>query len=154
MLAIWDNAGGYHPGEGTWKFGGPRGSLSACRMGRIHIEPKDVRLDADERAGPDTPAGARARRIIAAWNATARREQPAEFFPTVATALKAGCWRLSYACPACQQMATVDVRDHADAHHPRAAISMLIPKLSCARCCPNPPLAVLMELDCHDIEIW
>lgn len=97
--------------------------------------------------GRDGPTVVRAQRIIAVWNSAARRGRPAEFFPTFETALTAGCSRLTYCCPACRQMATVDIRRFAEAHHPRAPISMLIVKLSCERCCPNPPLAVLLELE-------
>jgi hypothetical protein len=102
---------------------------------------------AADRAAADPRAAARAQRIIAVWNARARCGRPAEFFPTFETALAVGCWRLTYCCPACRQMATIDIRDFADAHHPRAPISMVIPKLSCQRCCPNPPLAMLIELE-------
>jgi len=103
-----------------------------------------------ERGGATDPRTmTRAKRIISAWNAQAQRGKPAEFFPTFATALTAGYCRLTYWCPACRQMATIDVRDFADAHHSRAPISVLIPKLSCKRCCPNPPLAVLIELGSH-----
>lgn len=97
--------------------------------------------------GRDGPTVVRAQRIIALWNSAARRGMPAEFFPTFETALTAGCSRLTYCCPACRQMATVNIRRFAEAHHPRAPISMLIPQLSCERCCPNPPLAVLVELE-------
>jgi hypothetical protein len=102
------------------------------------------------RVAADPRAAARAQRIIAAWNARARRGLPAEFFPTFETVLTAGCWRLTYGCPACRQMTTIDIRDRADAHHPRAPISVMIPKLSCEWCCPNPPLAVLIELGSPD----
>lgn len=91
------------------------------------------------------PADPRAQRVIAVWNARARRGRPAEFFPTFETALAARCWRVTYCCPACRTMGTTDLRDFADAHHPRAPVSVLIPKLSCERCCPNPPLAMLIE---------
>jgi hypothetical protein len=101
---------------------------------------------ANDRTGPSKPATVRAQSIVSAWNARARRGEPAEFFPTFETVLAAGCWRLSYCCPACRQMATVDVRDFAEKHHPQAPVSMLIPKLSCKQCCPNPPLATLQEL--------
>lgn len=108
---------------------------------------------ATEHSGPATQSTARARRIIAVWNARARRGKPAEFFPTFETALVAGCWRLTYCCPACRQVESVDIRDFAEAHHPRAPISMLIQKLSCDRCCPNPPLAVLIELEIPTAEL-
>ncbi|MDO9411264.1 MAG: hypothetical protein Q7T81_01640 [Pseudolabrys sp.] len=101
---------------------------------------------AAKRGGLSAAPDARALRIVGAWNAQARRGEPAEFFPTFATALAAHCWRVTYCCPACRQMGFVDLRNYADAHHPRAPISVLIPKLSCDRCCPNPPLAVLIEI--------
>jgi hypothetical protein len=105
-------------------------------------------------AGTTEPrAATRAQRVIAVWNARARRGRPAEFFPTFQTALTAGCWRLAYCCPACQQMGSIDLRDFADAHHPQAPISMVIPKLSCDRCCPNPPLAVLLALESLSAEL-
>ena len=92
------------------------------------------------------PSSPRAQRIIAVWNDRARRGLPAEYFPTFATALAANCCRVTYCCPGCRQMGFADLRDFCDAHHPRAPISALIPKFSCKRCCPNPPLAVLIEL--------
>jgi hypothetical protein len=30
--------------------------------------------------------------------------------------------------------------------HPRAALSALIPRLSCSMCCPNPPFVALVQL--------
>lgn len=101
---------------------------------------------AARRAERSTPADVRARRVIAVWNERAWRGQPAEFFPTFETALAARCWRVTYCCPACRTLRSVDLRDYAEKHHPRAPISALIPMLSCDRCCPNPPLAVLVEL--------
>lgn len=93
-----------------------------------------------------SPAVIRAQRVIAAWNVRALRRETADFFPTFAAALTAGYSRLTYLCPACQRLGQVDLRSFADAHHPRAPISAIIPKLSCQWCCPNPPLAVLIEL--------
>lgn len=101
---------------------------------------------AERRAKSMAPPNARAQRIIAVWNDRARRGLPAEYFPTFATALAAHCWRVTYYCSACRQMGFADLRNYADTHHPRAPISALIPKLSCERCCPNPPLAMLIEL--------
>ncbi len=101
---------------------------------------------AARRAGPFSPAVPRARRIIAAWNASVARG-PVEFFPTFETALAAGYSRLAYVCPACRQRASADLRAFTDDHHPRAPISVLIPKLSCKWCCPNPPLALLCGLE-------
>ncbi|MDO8875729.1 MAG: hypothetical protein Q8M24_14685 [Pseudolabrys sp.] len=108
---------------------------------------------AERHAKSVAPPNARAQRIIAVWNDRARRGKPAEYFPTFATALAAHCWRVTYCCPGCRQMGSADLRQYADAHHPRAPISALIPKLSCERCCPNPPLATLIELgDPHSPE--
>lgn len=101
---------------------------------------------AARRAESTAPAEPRAQRVVAAWNARARRGKPAMYFPTFETALAARCSRLTYCCPACRQLGVVDLWDYADAHHPRAPISVLIPRLSCTRCCPNPPLAMLIEL--------
>jgi hypothetical protein len=113
---------------------------------RYRAERRKAETAAD-RAAANPGASERAQRIIGVWNARARRRRLAEFFPTFDTALAARCWRLTYCCPACQQIATIDIRDFAHAHHPRAPISMLIPKLSCQRCCPDPPLAVLIALE-------
>jgi hypothetical protein len=60
--------------------------------------------------------------------------------------MAAGTSRLTYLCPACQRLDHVDLGALTDAHHPRAPISVVIPKLSCQWCCPNPPLALLIEL--------
>lgn len=113
---------------------------------RYRAERQKAELAADRVVG-NPRAVARAQRIIEVWNDGARRGRPAEFFPTFETALTADFWRLTYCCPACRQIGTADVRDHAEAHHPQAPISMLIHKLSCQRCCPNPPLAVLIALE-------
>jgi len=48
---------------------------------------------------------------------------------------------LSYSCPACQQVGSVDLRTLD--RHPGAAISSLIPSVSCRRCSPNAPFARL-----------
>jgi hypothetical protein len=86
---------------------------------------------------------ASARRVIAAWNARVEAGAPAEFFPTIGTAIASGHYQLNYRCPACGQVGELDLRTVADAHHARAPIYVLIPKLSCKQCCPNPPHAVL-----------
>lgn len=103
---------------------------------------------AAKRAQYAGPVDARAQRFMAVWNSRANQQKPAEFFPTFATAFAAHCWRLTYCCPACRTMGSADLRDYADAHHPRAPISVLIPKLSCDRCSPNPPLAILIAIEC------
>jgi hypothetical protein len=59
---------------------------------------------------------------------------PAEFYPAIGTAIASGHYRLNAWCPACQQVSDLDLRTVADTHHPRAPISVLIPKLSCKAC--------------------
>ena len=51
---------------------------------------------------------------------------------------------LSSSCPACGQFGSVDLRTLA--RHPSAAISSLVPSVSCRRCSPNAPFAKLEML--------
>jgi len=51
---------------------------------------------------------------------------------------------LDVLCPGCRTIGRIDLRN-IDVH-PDAPISALIRKLSCRRCSPNPPFAVLGEL--------
>jgi hypothetical protein len=90
-------------------------------------------------------AAVRGRRLVALWNARASRRRPPQFYPTIYTAIVAGYPLLNYMCPGCQQCGRRDLR-YAD-RHPAASISSLIPSLSCRRCSPNPPFAVLLTLD-------
>ena len=66
---------------------------------------------------------------------------------TFKTALRAGCRWLTFICPGCQQVGEVDLVQFD--FHPHAPITALIPKLSCTRCCPNPPHARLLRLTRH-----
>jgi len=66
------------------------------------------------------------------------------FFPTIAAALVAKRPWLTVQCPACLQIAEVDLR-RLDRHRD-ASIQSLIPALSCTRCRPNPPFARLLRL--------
>lgn len=112
---------------------------------RFKAEQREAHIAA-QRDGRPASVVTRAERVIAAWNVRARRRETADFFLTFATALAAGATRLAYLCPACQRLDHIDLQQFADAHHPRAPISVVIPKLSRLWCCPNPPLAVLIEL--------
>jgi hypothetical protein len=47
-------------------------------------------------------------------------------------------------CPGCQTVGTVDLRTLD--YDQDAPISALIPKLSCRRCCPDPPFACIVGL--------
>jgi len=82
--------------------------------------------------------------LIAAWNERAKLGRPTSFYPTVASALAAKMPVLECFCPGCQTVGSVDLRK-IDIH-PKACVSALIPRLSCKRCCPNPPFAVLVGL--------
>src|SRR5258705_10038783 len=85
-----------------------------------------------------------AMRIVDLWNKRAQAGRPVSFFPTVETAIAAKIPMVDVHCPACQTIGSVDLRK-LDVH-PMMAISGLIPRLSCRRCCPNPPFAKLAGL--------
>lgn len=117
---------------------------------RHEIDKREAALDAAEKAGRDglaAKAAASAKRVVAAWNARIAGGKAAEFFPTIGTAVVAGHYVLRHRCPACKQAGSLDLRTMADAHHPRAPISVLIAALSCKHCYANPPLATLLELE-------
>ncbi|MPZ41484.1 MAG: hypothetical protein GEU95_26245 [Rhizobiales bacterium] len=78
------------------------------------------------------------------WNKRAQAGRPVSFFPTVGTAIAAKMPMLDVLCPACQTIGVVDLRT-LDVHS-GMTISGLIPRLSCRRCCPNPPFAKLVGL--------
>jgi hypothetical protein len=90
---------------------------------------------------------AHAQRLVWLWNKRAARGRPTSFYPTFATAKAAGRQILQVFCPGCRTIGEVDLRAHD--FHAAAPISALIPKLSCRRCSPNPPLAVLIALAEH-----
>jgi hypothetical protein len=78
------------------------------------------------------------------WNKRAQRGRPVSFFPTVGTAIAAQMPIVGVLCPACQTIGSVNLRD-VDAH-PGMSISTVIRRLSCRRCCPNPPFATPIGL--------
>lgn len=84
------------------------------------------------------------RRLVNLWNNRVKRGARPSFWPTFGSVIAAGMPWLSVLCPACRQIADVDLRTIE--RHPDAPISSLIPQLSCRRCCPNPPFARLLEL--------
>ena len=62
------------------------------------------------------------------------------FSPTIGAAIAARYWYLWVRCPACRMTSgTLD-------HHPDAAVTSLIPALSCRSCWPNAPFAELVRL--------
>jgi hypothetical protein len=76
------------------------------------------------------------------WRAT--RGGSLWFYPTIGAAIAAGVPWLSFSCPACGQCGSLDLRTLD--RHPGAAISSLIPSVSCRRCSPNAPFARLEML--------
>ena len=94
-----------------------------------------------KRGAADREAIKDAKKIIAIWNARAAAGRELWFYPTIGAAIAAGVPWLSFSCPACQQVGSVDLRTLD--RHPGASISSLIPSLSCRRCSPHAPFAKL-----------
>jgi hypothetical protein len=110
-------------------------SPSRSQIDKFHRQQAERR--AAERSERMARAAARGKRIVSIWNIRADAGRPAELFPTIRTAIVAGHPILNYMCPACRQVGYADLRKLARSHHPRAPISVLIPALSCNRCCPK-----------------
>ena len=112
------------------------------------------KMDADRKAKADAEAAARrativqvledAERLIAVWNERQAKRMPMLFSPTIGAAIRAGYWFLRARCPACRTTGDVDLRS-LDWHH-GAAVTALIPALSCRSCRPNAPFAELVCL--------
>jgi hypothetical protein len=85
-----------------------------------------------------------AERLIAAWNERQAKRMPMLFSPTIGAAITPGYWFLWVRCPACRTMNTIDLRT-IDRHR-NAAVTSLIPALSCRSCRPNAPFAELVRL--------
>jgi hypothetical protein len=85
-----------------------------------------------------------AERLIAAWNERQEKRMPMLFSPTIGAAITAGHWFLWVRCPACRTTNAINLR-RLD-RHPDAAVSSLIPALSCRSCRPNAPFAELARL--------
>ena len=68
---------------------------------------------------------------------------PMLFSPTIGAAITAGYWFLWVRCPACRTINAIDLRGLD--RHPDAAVSSLIPALSCRSCRPNAPFAELVR---------
>jgi len=85
-----------------------------------------------------------AERLIAAWNERQAKRMPMLFSPTIGAAIAARYWFLWVRCPACRTINAIDLRT-LDRHHD-AAVSSLLPALSCRSCRPNAPFAELVRL--------
>jgi len=85
-----------------------------------------------------------AERLIAAWNERQAKRMPMLFSPTIGAAITAGYWFLWVRCPACRTTNAIDLRT-LDRHRD-AAVTSLIPVLSCRSCRPTAPFAELVRL--------
>jgi hypothetical protein len=97
-----------------------------------------------KRAAAERKAIADAQKIVAIWNARQAGGRELWFYPTIGAAMAAGFPWLTYSCPGCRMVATVDLR-RID-RHPGVSISSLIQSVSCRRCSPNAPFAKLEML--------
>lgn len=99
---------------------------------------------AAERRATDRQITDDAARLVAAWNERQEKRMPMLFSPTIGAAIAARYWFLWVCCPACRTINAIDLRT-LDRHRD-AAISSLIPMLSCRSCRPNAPFAELVRL--------
>jgi hypothetical protein len=112
------------------------------------------KMDDDRRLEAEKEAAARratdrqiledAEQLVTAWNERQAKRMPMLFSPTIGAAIIAGFWFLRARCPACRTTGDVDLRT-LDWHH-GAAVTALIPALSCRSCRPNAPFAELVCL--------
>ena len=85
-----------------------------------------------------------AERLIDAWNERQAKRMPMIFSPTIGAAIAARFWFLWVRCPACRSTSSIDLR-RLD-RHCDAAVTSLIPALSCRSCRPHAPFAELVRL--------
>jgi hypothetical protein len=85
-----------------------------------------------------------AERLIGAWNERQAKRMPMIFSPTIGAAIRSRYWYLWVRCPACRTTNAIDLR-RLDRHRD-AAVTSLIPALSCRSCRPNAPFAELVRL--------
>ena len=112
------------------------------------------KMEADRKAKADMEAAARratdaqvledAERLVADWNERQARRMPLLFSPTIGAAIAPRYWFLWVRCPACRTINAIDLRTLD--RHPDAAVTSLIPWLSCRSCRPNAPFAELVLL--------
>jgi hypothetical protein len=118
-------------------------------MGFNRRKMEDERREAAEkeaaaRRATDAQVLEDAERLIAAWNERQALRAPMIFSPTIDAAIRASYWFLWVRCPACRSTSSIDLR-RLD-RHPDAAVTSLIPSLSCRSCRPNAPFAELVRL--------
>jgi len=103
-----------------------------------------AKKEAATRRATDAQVLEDAERLIAAWNERQAMRAPMIFSPTIGAAIRAGYWFLWVRCPACRTINAMDLRA-LDRHHD-AAVTSLIPALSCSSCRTNAPFAELVRL--------
>jgi hypothetical protein len=89
-------------------------------------------------------------RLVETWNARQQARMPVLFAPTIGAAMAARYFFLHVRCPACRTTQSVDLR-RVDRHRD-AAITSLIPSLSCRSCRPNAPFAELLCLALQSVS--
>jgi hypothetical protein len=106
---------------------------------------RKAKADADAaKRATDAQVLADAEALIAAWNEHQRQAMPMLFAPTIGAAIAARYWFLWVRCPACRTINAIDLRTLN--RHRGAAVTSLIPMLSCQSCRPNAPFAQLVRL--------
>ena len=100
--------------------------------------------EAAARRAADTQVFADAERLITAWNERQARRMPLLFTPTIRAALVSRHHFLCAYCPACRTTRDIDLRT-LDRHRD-AAVTSLIPSLSCRSCRPHAPFAEIVRL--------
>ena len=100
--------------------------------------------EAMARRALDPQVRADAERLIADWNERQAKRMPMLFSPTIGAAISARHWYLWVRCPACRTINAIDLRT-IDRHRD-AAVTILIPWLSCRSCRPHAPFAELVRL--------
>jgi hypothetical protein len=100
--------------------------------------------DAAVRRATDARVLEDAERLITVWNERQAKRMPMLFSPTIGAAITARYWFLWVRCPACRTINAIDFRT-LDRHRD-AAVTSLIPALSCRSCRPNAPFAELVRL--------
>jgi hypothetical protein len=103
-----------------------------------------VEKEAATRRATDAQVLEDAERLISVWNERQAKRMPMLFSPTIGAAIGARYWLLWMRCPACRTINAIDLR--AVDRHPDAAVSSLIPALSCRSCRSNAPFAELVRL--------
>jgi hypothetical protein len=112
------------------------------------------RIESERNAKAEAEAAARratdaqvvedAERLIGAWNEREGRRMPLLFAPTIGAALASRHHFLWVYCPACHTMRDIDLRT-LDRYR-GAAVTSLIPSLSCRACRPQAPFGELVCL--------